>query len=278
MDFSSPSTRWAALTTRNRNANTHFVYAVKTTKIYCHPSCAARLARRANIEFYNTPTAATKAGFRACKRCKPDLEPQEDPQDVAVAKACEIIGAALSSSDRVNGHVGLNELAEQVHLTPSYLHKTFKLKMGMTPKKFAESLRQQQADFLATIAEPVPESDATAYHAYGSFMNDSAGPDFVVGDMVGLDGVTDTPGLTSGGVSDTLTSLDTPTTVDWLWLDTLTTQLEDGEFFDVNTFDQPMHFQDYVGWSDQWYPMLEREGEPLSGIAAKQGVFDRTLC
>jgi methylphosphotriester-DNA--protein-cysteine methyltransferase len=277
MDFSTPSSRWTALTTRNRHADTHFVYAVKTTKIYCRPSCAARLARRANVEFYNTPIAATKAGFRACKRCKPDLEPQIDPQDVAVAKACEIIRAALSSADHANGHVGLNELAERVQLTPSYLHKTFKAKMGMTPKKYAENLRQQQAPAVAIVATPITVSDSMVYDAYASFMNDLERPDFVLDGMTGLDSVIDAPELTSEGISDTLTSLNTPTTVDWSWLDTLTPPVEAGEFFDANTFDQNMQHQDCTGWNHQLYSMAGRDEEILLGTVATQNSSDRTM-
>lgn len=232
MDFSSPSSRWTALTTRNRLADAHFFYAVKTTKIYCRPSCAARLARRANVEFYNTPAAAKKAGFRACKRCKPDLDPQDDPQDVAVARACNIIRAALSSTDHANGHIGLNELAERVQLTPSYLHKTFKAKMGMTPKKYAESLRQHQASAVTTFSEPVLAPDAMTYDAYSSFVNDLAGSEIALGGMHGIDTVTDIVGLTWGGFSDTTTS--TPMAADWPWLDTLNPEFEACEFFDAD--------------------------------------------
>lgn len=272
MDFSSPSSRWTALTTRNRLADAHFFYAVKTTKIYCRPSCAARLARRANVEFYNTPAAATKAGFRACKRCKPDRDPQDNPQDVAVARACYIIRATLSSTDHANGHIGLNELAERVQLTPSYLHKTFKAKMGMTPKKYAESLRQPQASAVTTFSEPVLAPDAMTYDAYSSFVNDLTGSEIALGGMHGTDTVIDIVGLTCGGFSDTTTS--TPMAADWSWLDTLNPEFEACEFFDADVLAQKMQCQDQVGWNDRSHQMSGKDWETLPDTAARQNVFD----
>ncbi|KAG9596227.1 hypothetical protein KCU77_g5192, partial [Aureobasidium melanogenum] len=66
--FETPSSRWQALVTRNPAANGTFVYCVLTTHIYCRPTCPARLARRANVEFFSTSSEAEAAGYRACKR------------------------------------------------------------------------------------------------------------------------------------------------------------------------------------------------------------------
>ncbi|KAG9800878.1 hypothetical protein KCU95_g235, partial [Aureobasidium melanogenum] len=75
-DFSTPSSRWQALVTRNPAANNKFVYCVRTTRIYCRPICKARLARRANVEFFATPFEAENAGYRACKRLSKTAEPE----------------------------------------------------------------------------------------------------------------------------------------------------------------------------------------------------------
>jgi AraC family transcriptional regulator, regulatory protein of adaptative response / methylated-DNA-[protein]-cysteine methyltransferase len=64
-------TRWQAVIVRDRNFDGHFYYAVRTTGVYCRPSCAARLAKPENVSFYETPEEAERAGFRPCKRCKP---------------------------------------------------------------------------------------------------------------------------------------------------------------------------------------------------------------
>src|SRR4051794_3288916 len=65
-------TQWHAVETRDASADGTFVYAVQTTGIYCRPACPSRLARRENVQFFDTPAAAAGMGFRACKRCKPD--------------------------------------------------------------------------------------------------------------------------------------------------------------------------------------------------------------
>lgn len=124
------------MTHRDPNANGHFVYSVKSTNIYCRPICPARLARRANIRFYQTPAEAEAAGFRACKRCKPDAEKSEDPQERAVTKACGLIEEALKKDNTKS--LRLQDLAKNVGLTPRYFHKIFKDKTGLTPKEYAK--------------------------------------------------------------------------------------------------------------------------------------------
>ena len=273
MDFSSSSSRWTALTTRNRLADAHFVYAVKTTKIYCRPSCAARLARRANVEFYSTPAAASRAGFRACKRCKPEQEAQLDPQDVAVAKACEIIRTALSSSEYANGHIGLNELAERVELTPSYLHKTFKAKLGMSPKKYAQSLRQQETSTVTAAMEQVRGPDFTETDAHAVFWNDLAGLGFDTCSMSGLGAGSDSAVFTLGDFSGTSTSLNTPRTADWSWLETSTSGFENFEIFNADAVTQTMP-QDQTLWNDPLYSWSEGDWGMTPDANAKQDVFD----
>ncbi|KAK9427142.1 hypothetical protein V1505DRAFT_293911, partial [Lipomyces doorenjongii] len=147
MSFVTANTRWRAVTTRDAAANGHFVYCVKSTGIFCRPTCGARLARRANVEFHTTPTEATAAGFRPCKRCNPTNEGY-DLQAQAVEKACEHISKRTDKTDgSTGGHkIRLRELAVEVGWTPSYLHRVFKRKMGVTPKRYADILRGRKSE------------------------------------------------------------------------------------------------------------------------------------
>ncbi|KAJ5350096.1 hypothetical protein N7541_007823 [Penicillium brevicompactum] len=135
----SNTERWQAITTRDATVNT-FVYAVLTTKIYCRPSCPARLARRANVQFYDTPTQAEKAGFRACKRCRPHsgTAAQSNPQLAVVERACESIRNSLAAGLKPT----LGVLATQAGLTPSHFHRVFKKHVGVTPGQYIGSLGQ----------------------------------------------------------------------------------------------------------------------------------------
>ena len=80
--------RWAAVVARDRKADGRFVYSVRTTGVYCRPSCGARPARPENVRFHATPAAARRAGFRPCKRCKPDEPPLREQQRATGWRAC----------------------------------------------------------------------------------------------------------------------------------------------------------------------------------------------
>jgi methylphosphotriester-DNA--protein-cysteine methyltransferase len=134
MSFTTEASRWRALSTRDPTANTHFLYTVKSTNVYCRPTCPARLAR------CKTPAEAEAAGYRACKRCKPDQPITEDPQSKAVAKACRLIDDAVERGDRKAER--LQDLAKGVGLTPRYFHKVFKERTGLTPKEYARAKKQ----------------------------------------------------------------------------------------------------------------------------------------
>ncbi|KAL2852907.1 metal binding domain of Ada-domain-containing protein [Aspergillus pseudoustus] len=136
----SASTRWQAVVARDATA-TGFVYAVITTKIYCRPSCSARLARRANVEFYDTPAQAERAGFRACKRCKPEsLKPAVNPQIGLVQRACRTIREDIGAGRKPT----LGKIAGEAGQTPSHFHRVFKKVMGVTPGKYAEGVLSEE--------------------------------------------------------------------------------------------------------------------------------------
>ncbi|KAL4957765.1 metal binding domain of Ada-domain-containing protein [Aspergillus filifer] len=143
----STALRWQAVVTRDPSAR--FIYGVLTTKIYCRPSCAARLARRANIEFYDTPAQAERAGFRACKRCKPEtLEPLVNPQVLVVQRAVGTIKKDIEMGRRPT----LGRLAGEAGLTGSHFHRVFKKVMGVTPGVYtAGVLREYNRDLGAEV-------------------------------------------------------------------------------------------------------------------------------
>ncbi|RAL05573.1 putative DNA repair and transcription factor Ada [Aspergillus ibericus CBS 121593] len=135
------SARWQAVVTRDATANS-FVYAVLTTRIYCRPSCPARLARRANVRFYDNPSQAERAGFRPCKRCKPDASGTNyNPQVQSVHRACQTIKAIVQSGSKPT----LQRLAAEANLTPSHLLRVFKKVMGVTPGRYVADMLRKDA-------------------------------------------------------------------------------------------------------------------------------------
>ncbi|KAK2742324.1 hypothetical protein FQN57_005412 [Myotisia sp. PD_48] len=143
-DYATTSARWRAIVNRDAAA-TCFVYGVRTTKIYCRPRCPARLARRANVEFYDTPPQAEKAGYRPCKRCKPeDLRAPTDPHIRLAQRACETMTlAALAGGEKQRPT--LSDLSSEAGLTPSHFHRVFKKVVGLTPGKFARELMEKKS-------------------------------------------------------------------------------------------------------------------------------------
>src|SRR5438477_6481741 len=107
--------RWEAVIHRDKTVADAFVYSVKTTGVYCRPTCAARLARRENVAFHLTPTDAERAGFRACKRCKPNDPSAHREQAAIVAKACKLIADAEEP-------LPLDALAEAIGMSSWHFH------------------------------------------------------------------------------------------------------------------------------------------------------------
>ena len=124
---------WAALASRDRNADGAFVYAVRTTGVYCRPGCASRPPRPENVAFYATPAAAETAGFRPCKRCRP-TEAVGSRHVAAVERACALIRAkdALPS---------LTELADAAGISRFHFHRVFKEITGATPREWGKAHR-----------------------------------------------------------------------------------------------------------------------------------------
>jgi AraC family transcriptional regulator of adaptative response/methylated-DNA-[protein]-cysteine methyltransferase len=129
--------RWASVVARNPEADGTFYYSVKTTGVYCRPSCAARLARPENVRFHPTCEDAEKAGFRPCKRCKPDQPPLAEQYASTVTEACRII----EESENVPG---LEELAKRVGVSTYHFHRVFKQITGLTPREYASAHREKR--------------------------------------------------------------------------------------------------------------------------------------
>src|SRR5262245_10648361 len=131
---SSEDPRWRAVERRDRAADGTFVYSVRTTGVYCRPSCAARLPRRENVAFHATCADAEHAGFRPCKRCRPNEASLAERQAAAVANACRLIEEAEELPS-------LDALAQAAGLSRFHFHRVFKAVTGVTPKVYADAHR-----------------------------------------------------------------------------------------------------------------------------------------
>ncbi|CAM0998753.1 bifunctional DNA-binding transcriptional regulator/O6-methylguanine-DNA methyltransferase Ada [Rhodanobacter sp. Root179] len=126
--------RWAALQARDAGADGSFFYSVRTTGVYCRPSCAARPARPENVAFHDSAAAAERAGFRPCKRCKPDQLSLQEQHAAMVTATCRLIENAETTPT-------LEQLAKPTGLSPFHFHRIFKAIAGVTPKQYAAAHR-----------------------------------------------------------------------------------------------------------------------------------------
>lgn len=127
--------RYEALCDRNERFDGIFFYGVRTTGIYCRPSCRSRSPLRENIEFFSCADDAVAAGYRACKRCKPqNAAAAIDPRYVALCRAIE------SAEDLPS----LQELAGMAGLSPAHVQRKFKEAIGVTPKAFAQTVKRER--------------------------------------------------------------------------------------------------------------------------------------
>ena len=129
-------TAWAAFMRRDRAWDGRVIGAVKTTGIYCKPSCPARRPKREHVEFYTSGEEARAAGYRACLRCKPD-EVGRDRE--AVAQAVKLIEEAEEAP-------GLQQLAEAVGYAPHHFQRLFKRDLGVSPADYARAVRNRRTE------------------------------------------------------------------------------------------------------------------------------------
>lgn len=150
-----PETAWQAVVERDRTQDGRFVFGVRSTGIYCRPSCPARRPKPANVTFFNSPSLAQAGGFRPCRRCKPD-EPIRDP--VAMARH------ALEAAEAPQWT--LERLAGLVQLSPFHLQRQFKARYGMSPSAFQRAVRDRR--FRVALKQSETVSQAAYDAGFGS--------------------------------------------------------------------------------------------------------------
>jgi AraC family transcriptional regulator, regulatory protein of adaptative response / methylated-DNA-[protein]-cysteine methyltransferase len=157
--------RWDAVVARHEAP---FFYSVRTTGVYCRPSCGARRPRRENVAFHATAADAEEAGFRPCRRCRPDEAPAAERRAAAVAAACR----AIESADPMPA---LDDLAAAAHMSRSHFHRSFKAVTGVTPKAYAIEVRnrrvRERLAGSATVTEAVYDA---GFNSNGRFYASSS--------------------------------------------------------------------------------------------------------
>ena len=150
--------RWALMRSRDASADGRFVYAVKTTGVFCRPSCKSRPARPENIVFYDTAGDALAAGYRPCKRCQP-------LQDTTV-QAAGMQALAAFIREHADEPLPLARLAQEARLSPTYLQRAFKAAFGVSPKAYQAAYRL--AAFKSSLRAGGDVLGATFQAGYGS--------------------------------------------------------------------------------------------------------------
>ncbi len=147
--------RWASVVARDPGADGAFYYAVRTTGVYCRPSCPARLSRPENVVFYATRNEAEHAGFRPCRRCRPDQPSLAGGHAEKVAEACRIIEDTETAP-------ALKELAARVGMSMYHFHRIFRTITGLTPREYAAAHRRKRVrrelDRSGTVTEAIFEA------------------------------------------------------------------------------------------------------------------------
>lgn len=138
MPASIDTRRWNSVCARDASADGSFVFAVRTTGVFCRPSCAARRPKRENVRFFATNADAERAGFRACKRCTPLEASVAERRAQRIARACEL----LATSDE---RWTLAALARDVGSSPFRLQREFKEALGVAPREYAAAKRDERA-------------------------------------------------------------------------------------------------------------------------------------
>lgn len=156
--FFSDDERWQAVVQRDRAADGVFYYSVSSTGVYCRPSCAARLPHRENVRFHATCADAEQAGFRPCKRCRPNEAPLSERQAVAIATACRSI-------EKAEDIPTLDQLASAAGMSRFHFHRVFKALTGVTPKAYADAQRARR------VREELARSSTVTDAIYGAGFN-----------------------------------------------------------------------------------------------------------
>jgi AraC family transcriptional regulator, regulatory protein of adaptative response / methylated-DNA-[protein]-cysteine methyltransferase len=159
--------RWAAVRARDASADGEFFYSVSTTGVYCRPSCASRPARPEHVAFHPSTATAERAGFRPCKRCRPDQPPLAERRAALVTELCRLI-------ERSEDVVTLDSLARHVRLSAYHVHRLFKAATGVTPNAYAAAFRAKRVRVeLGTRATVTEAIYGAGYNSSGRFYETS---------------------------------------------------------------------------------------------------------
>jgi AraC family transcriptional regulator of adaptative response/methylated-DNA-[protein]-cysteine methyltransferase len=148
---------WQQVETHDAAGDGQFVYAVRTTGIYCRPSCPSRRPARNRVAFYKTPEEASAAGFRACKRCQPN---QLHPQAARIAAACKYLDRAHETTPK------LAEIGQAAGMSPFALQRLFRQVLGITPRQYFAT--RQTHRFREELARSATVTSAVYEAGYGS--------------------------------------------------------------------------------------------------------------
>lgn len=159
-EYASEEERWNAVVHRDARADGRFYYSVKTTGVYCRPSCAARRALRRNVAFHDSCVEAERAGFRACQRCQPNGRALAETYATKVAAACRLMETAEQLPS-------LEVLAQAAAMSKFHFHRVFKKTTGLTPKAYAKAHRARR------MREELAKRDTVTEAIYGSGFNSS---------------------------------------------------------------------------------------------------------
>jgi AraC family transcriptional regulator of adaptative response/methylated-DNA-[protein]-cysteine methyltransferase len=160
---------WAAVLARDKTHDGEFYYSVTTSGVYCRPSCPARLANRKNVAFYKTCEEAEAAGFRPCKRCKPNEPPLAVQYAQRVTAACRLIETAETPPT-------LEALAAEMGVSSYHFHRIFKAVAGVTPKAYAVAHRQRRVRANLKRSKSLTEAiHQSGFNSSGRFYAESAG-------------------------------------------------------------------------------------------------------
>lgn len=148
-DMDGDAVRWEAVRTRDTRFDGSFVYAVRSTGVYCRPSCPSRPARPENVCFFGDVHSARNAGFRACQRCRPDDDTHAHAHAIRVA--CETICSA-------DAEPSLGALASAAGLSQGHFQRVFKAQVGLSPKQYALAERRKRLRAALTTAPSVTQA------------------------------------------------------------------------------------------------------------------------
>jgi AraC family transcriptional regulator of adaptative response/methylated-DNA-[protein]-cysteine methyltransferase len=153
----NPEKQWQLVLARDARSDGKFVYAVRSTGIFCRPTCPSRRPTRKLVEFFATASDAERAGYRACKRCRPT---EANPQVTKVYAACRLI------DENIDATLTLSAIGNQVGLSPFYLQRLFKRVLGVTPHQYRHARRT--GEFKSALARGGRITDAIYDAGYGS--------------------------------------------------------------------------------------------------------------